>query len=461
MAASSSSSPRRQPFWRVIATRERLGWVIYDWANSAFVLCVITVIGSAFFVAMFESAAQEAGGLRHGPALALRIGPLLLTGEAAWSLVVGFSALIVAVSSPFLGAIADSAGVKKRFLQAYCALGVGATLGLWFALPWWGVGLLILVANVGFEGGNVFYNAFLPDLAPPAEQDQLSSAGFAFGYLGGVVVLIASLVLFTDVVLAEPVASIRYAFLLVGLWWGGFALLTFRFVVERKHGQRQARPGGALKQATRELATTLRNVKHTPQAAIFLGAFLLYNDGVATLISNATPYALQNIYLDPELTRKITLSELIPAIIMIQIIAFPGSLFCGWLAGRFSEKTAIYFTLIVFTFVVTYGQVAQLLSEFYVMAALIGLVLGGAQAISRSLFASFIPAGKSAEFFAFYALSTKFSAMLGPFVYGGLLLLTGDTRLALLSLTAFFVAGGVVLYFVDVKRGRADAARAH
>ena len=189
-------------------------------------------------------------------------------------------------------------------------------------------------------------------------------------------------------------------------------------------------------------------------------AFLLYNDGIATLISNVTPYALQNIYLDAALTEKITLNELIRAIILVQIIAFPGSLFCGWLATRYGEKPTIYFTLAVFTAVVTYGQVVQLVSEFYVMAAMIGLVLGGAQAISRSLFASFVPPGKSAEFFGFFALSSKFSAMFGPLVYSGLILLTGDTRLALLSLTVFFLAGGTMLYFVNVEKGRADAAQA-
>ena len=443
------------PFWRTIATRERMGWVLYDWADSAYVLCVITVIGSAYFVGLFEAAAERAGDLRLGPAPALRVAGLALTAEAAWSLVVGLSALIVAVSSPLLGAIADVSGVKKRFLQAYCVLGVAATLGLWFALPWWAVGLLILISNVGFEGGNVFYNGFLPEIAGAGARDQVSSAGYAFGYLGGVIVLIASLAFFVP-----PRGSVNDAFLLVGLWWGGFALITFALLVERP----VQRPRAGLRRLTadawRELKTTVGEVRQVPQAALFLVAFLLYNDGIATLISNVTPYALQNIYLDAALTEKITLNELIPAIILVQIIAFPGSIFCGWLATRYGEKPTIYFTLAVFTGVVTYGQVAQLVSQFYVMAAMIGVVLGGAQAISRALFASFVPPGKSAEFFGFFAISSKFSAMIGPLIYGGLLLLTGDTRLAILSLTVFFLAGGTVLYFVNVEKGRADAAQA-
>ncbi len=445
----------KSPFWRTIATRERMGWVLYDWANSAYVLCVITVIGSAYFVGLFEAAAERAGDLRLGPARALRVAGLELTAEAAWSLVVGLSALIVAVSSPLLGAIADVSGVKKRFLQAYCVLGVAATLGLWFALPWWAVGLLILISNVGFEGGNVFYNGFLPEIAGAGARDQVSSAGYAFGYLGGVIVLIASLAFFVP-----PRGSVNNAFLLVGLWWGGFALITFALLVERPVQRARAGLRRLTGEAWRELKTTVGEVRQVPQAALFLVAFLLYNDGIATLISNVTPYALQNIYLDAALTEKITLNELIPVFILVQIIAFPGSIFCGWLATRYGEKPTIYFTLAVFTGVVTYGQVAQLVSDFYVMAVMIGVVLGGAQAISRALFASFVPPGKSAEFFGFFAVSSKFSAVIGPLVYGGLLLLTGDTRLAILSLTVFFLAGGTVLYFVNVEKGRADAAQA-
>ncbi|HKI99555.1 MAG TPA: MFS transporter [bacterium] len=444
----------KSSFWRTLATRERVGWIAYDWANSAFVLCVITVIGSAYFVGVFEAAAHNAGHLAVGPAPAMRIGGVAVTAEAAWSLVVGLSAAIVAFSSPLLGAIADGGGHKMRFLRAYCLTGAVATACLWVGMPWWAVGLLVLIGNVGFEGGNVFYNAFLPEIAGPAEQDAVSSGGYAFGYIGGVLALILALIFFVP-----PRGDVHNAFLLVGAWWAGFALVTFALVPER--GATRSRPAGVgpVRGAWREVRTTLGHVARMPQAALFLGAFLLYNDGIATLISNATPYALQNIYLDRALTQHITLNELIPAIIMIQIIAFPGSLFCGWLATRYGEKAALYFSLVVFAGVVTYGQVVTQLAEFYVMCALIGVVLGGSQAISRSLFASFVPAGRNAEFFAFFALSSKFSAMLGPLVYGALLLLTGETRLALLSLTVFFVAGGVLLYFVNIERGRADAAR--
>ena len=434
-------------------SRERLGWIIYDWANSAYVLCVITVLGSAYFIAVFEQAARDSGGPLKGTALALQIYGLTLTAEAAWSLIIAASAVIVAISSPVLGALADGTGTKRRFLTIYCATGVICTLALWFSIPWWAVGLLILISNIGFEGGNVFYNGFLPELAGETERNMLSGAGFAAGYLGGVLVLVTSLFLFVP-----PKGSVNDAFLLIGIWWGGFGALSIAWLRETRPFRRKT-SRSPLMAALRELMETLRGISQYPQAVKFLGAFLLYNDGIATLISNTTPFALQNIYLDETMTAKMGLSELIPAIIMIQFVAIPGSLACSWMADRVGEKPVIFFTLLVFASVITYGQIVRLVSEFYVMALLIGIVLGGAQAISRSLFSKLIPRGKHAEFFSFFALSARFSAFAGPFVYGVLLILTGDARDSLLSLTLFIFAGGALLYTVDIAQGKADALK--
>jgi UMF1 family MFS transporter len=418
---------------------------------------VITVIGSAYFVGMFESAARRAGGLSIGEAPALSLGGVPVSAEAAWSFLIAASALIVAGVSPFLGAISDAVGARKRFMQIFCGLGVAATAALWWEHPWWLVGLLILLGNVGFEGGGVFYNAFLPDIAPPGDQDLVSSWGYAMGYIGGVIVLIAALMFLVPNALVTQLGNVRDSFLVIALWWGGFALVTFWALPEAKPRRTKGASGSVLGGAWRELVTTVTQIRRYPNAGWFLLAFLFYNDGIATLISNATPFALQNVYVDESLTRKVGLNQLIPAIILVQIVAFPGALFCGWLSGRYGEKRTIYFTLAVFAAVLAYGQVVRVVGEFYVMAGLIGLVLGGAQAISRSLFASLIPAGKNAEFFAFFALSAKFSAMLGPLVYGLTLLLTGSTRTSLLSLLAFFGLGAAILLVVDVKTGRQQA----
>lgn len=442
---------------RLRINRNWAGWVMYDWANSAFVLCVVTVIGAQYFIYVFEQAAKAQGDLRVGPAVAMRILGATLPGEAVWSFIMSAAALFVVVTSPFFGTVADGWHVKKRFLLAYCLGGAAATLALVWPQPWWLVGALILLGTIGFEGGNVFYNAFLPEIADTDGQTRLSSWGFAAGYIGGVIVLIASLVLFTPVVLKEPVGSIHYSFLLVALWWGGLGLLSCALLQERPSGPRRGGLRWAATQSWRELTTTVRHLARYPQTLKFLLAFLLYNDGIATLISNVTPYALQNIYLDRTLTEKIGTAQLISAIILVQLVAFPGSLFFGWLAERIGQKRAIYTALAVFIFAVTYGQVAQVVNEFYLMAGLVGLVLGGAQAISRALFAGFVPEGKNAEFFSFFALSDRVAAMTGPLVYGLLLWLTGSTRVALFSLTLFFAAGGAVLFTVNVEQGRRDA----
>ena len=335
---------------RSFLSRERTGWILYDWANSAYVLCVITVIGSAYFVGLFRSAAVRSGNLLVGGEPAMSVAGMVLPASAAWSFIVAGSALFVALTSPFLGAIADAAGARKRFLQTYCLVGVCATVALWFSLPWWAVGLLILLGNIAFEGGNVFYNAFLPDIAKPGQQDMVSSAGFAAGYLGGVIVLIFSLFVFI-----LPSKDVHTPFLLIGLWWGGFAIVAFALLREDPGRSTVRNPAQLIGAAWNELVATVRNVRRFPQAGLFLLAFLLYNDGVITIITNATPFALDNVYVDRALSSKVEMADLIPAIIMVQLVAVPGSLVCGWLAGRYGEKAAIYFTLVVFTGVIAYA----------------------------------------------------------------------------------------------------------
>lgn len=436
------------------ATRERIGWVVYDWANSAFILCVITVIGAQYFVQQFEAAARGAGDLHVGPAPALRVLGLAMPAEAVWSFCMAAGALLVVVLTPITGALADDWGVKKRFLIGYCALGVVACLALSFPMPWWALALLIVLGLVGFEAGNVFYNAFLPQIAAPEEQGAVSSVGYAAGYLGGVLALILSLIFFTPLVLGGAAGPIRFSFGLVGVWWGGFALITFALLREHPVAREPESAWQAVTGAFVDLGHTIVLFTQHPQALRFLIAYLLYNDGVATLISNVTPYAMQNIYTDAAHTQHIGTVHLVGAIVLVQLVALPGSLVCGWIAHRIGDKATILLTLVVFTAGVMYGQIAHLVSEFYVMAGGVGFVLGGCQALSRSLFASFIPEGRNAEFFSFFAMSNKVSAMLGPLTYGTLLTLTGNTRVALASLGVFFAAGGLLLATVKVAEGR-------
>ena len=435
----------RALFWE----RGRLGWAFYDWANSAFVLCVITVIGPAYFVGTFQNAAGGQGRLPFAG--------LMMDAEAAWSLMIGLSALVVALSSPLLGYLSDQGGMRKRFLAAYCLLGVLATLTLWWPLPWWGVALFILLGNIGFEGGNVFYNAYLTTLAAPADQARLSSLGFAMGYLGGLLALVMCLVWFI-LPPESDAALVRNSFILVGLWWGGFALLSFAWLPPDRGGKPPAQRGGVPNGgAVGHLVQSLRDFWRLPNAVRFLLAFLLYIDGITTLISNVTPYALKNIFMDADQTVPISMQHLITAIILVQACAIPGTVFHGWLATRLGEKRTLYITLFWFAGVVAYGMVARLVTEFYVMAGCIGLVLGASQAISRSVFGQLVPPGWEAEYFGYYAISSKFSSVLGPWVYGALVLWTGESRQAIFSLVLFFAVGGILLSRVDMDQGRIEA----
>jgi len=451
MASTSNISAQdfaRRPWRTMLRHRPTLGWLLYDWANSPFVLTIITVIGSAYFVGVFEHTARESGDLHVGPAPALLLGGVKITAEAAWSLTIALSGLVVALSSPLLGALADRAGTRWRFMATYCTVGALAAVGLYLHLPWWGIALLILLGNVGFEGGNVFYNAWLPELGPGPMQDRLSSMGYALGYIGGLVVLGVSLAMFVP-----PRGDVRHAFVLVGLWWAAFGWLSMTMLPPQR--TRLAGQVGALAL----MRQIFRDLLRYPQAARMLLAFMVYNDGIVTLISNVTPYALQNIYEDAARTQPISITQLTIVIMLVQFLASVGSIFCGWLSTRIGEKATIVYTLCQFAVVVTYGLVADSLLEFYVMAVFIGWVLGGAQATSRALFSMLIPAEKSTEFFGFFAMSSKFSAVVGPLIYSGLILWTGDTRYALFSLVVFFVLGAALLMGVRVPQGVAQAGQ--
>ncbi|MDH4121325.1 MAG: MFS transporter [Deltaproteobacteria bacterium] len=442
--------PPRRTYRQAVSTPARIGWVMYDWADSAFALGIITVLGPAFFLGVFHKAATPEG-LSVGGATAMNLGGVSVTGEAAWAFLISLSALVVAVSSPFLGALADLGGYKRRLLGLFFLSGAAATAAVALGVSWWWTGLCMLLANIGYEGAHVYYNGFLAEMASEEDRPLLSSAGFSLGYLGGMVALLGALAWFVP-----PHGDIHHAFLWIGAWWGGFGLITLLLVRDAAVQGRAHSWGNQLKTARQELVRTLKGLRNHPQALWFLGAFLLYNDGITTLITAITPFALQNLYVDEARTLHPQVKDLIPAILLSQIVAIPGSLATGWLASRWGEKASLYLCLAILCFVLFYGQVIQTMRELMVMAGLVGLVLGGSQAISRSLYASFIPPGRSAEFFSFYALSHKVSSVFGPLLYGVILLFTGQTRTALLGMCVLFVAGGVLLWRVDVPLGRAQ-----
>ena len=434
--------PNRPPFLQRLGLHrpELRAWALYDLANSAFATTVV----SAVFPIYFSSVA--AAGLPGSVATA--------RFATATAVALGLVALI----APFLGPLADIAAMKKKLLAAFLALGVAATGGMFFIYrgDWLlGAGLFI-VANVGFAGTLVFYDSLLPHIVRPGEIDRVSSAGYALGYLGGGILLAANLawIQFPAAFgLADGAAGSRLSFLSVAAWWLLFSLPLFRRVPEPPRAV-AAGDGAAfapMRGALRRFRQTLRDLRAYPQAFLFLVAYLVYNDGIGTIARMAAAYGAE---------LGIGHGVLIGAILMVQFIGVPFAFLFGGLASRIGAKRGIFLALAVYACVSVLGYFMKTATHFIVLAVLVGMVLGGSQALSRSLFASMIPRHRSAEFFAFFAVFEKVAGILGPAVFAGTLTLTGSSRNAILAIIAFFFVGGGLLAFVNVPEGQRLAREA-
>jgi len=421
--------------------RARRGWVIYDWANSAFA----TVILSALFPVYFASLVPAGGG--QIPGLSEPV-----PASALWGYAVSGSLLLVAIAAPYAGRLADQHGWQYRLLCIF-ALG-GATACTLLALPGHGDYLLaaglFMLANLGFAAGNIFYNAYLPLLAGPTEMDRLSSRGYAFGYIGGAIPLLAAFILIKQhdmLGISDVAMASRVSFLLAGLWWGGFALPTLLGLprVPRGTGTPQ------LRLTPRAYLGTLKELRHYPDLLRFLAAFLLYNDGIQTIIVVSALFGSQELGLSQ--------GDILACFLMIQFLAMPGTLLCERVARRIGPLRSVQLALMLFILITLFAFVMRHAWQFWALAVLVALVLGGAQALSRSLFAGLVPATRSSEFFGFFAISNKFAAILGPFLFALINQLTGSIRQAILVLALFFIVGLVLLARVDFARGHRAVAR--
>ena len=415
--------------------RQILAWSFYDWANSAFATVVIAGFFPVFFTQFWAKglpAAQSTQWLGY-------------TSSAA--------SMILVLSAPTLGALADQLGAKKRFLLGFTALGVLATAALyWLAAGHWQAALLFYLAGLlGFFGGNVFNDALITDVAAPGDYERASSLAYALGYLGGGLLFalnVAMVLAPGSFGLAGEAAAVRTAFLGVALWWAVFALPLALFVPEgRGHGRRSL--GSAVRGAFRELAGTFRQIRHLPDTFLFLLAYWFYIDGVDTIMFMAVKYGLDLGFAS---------SSLMVALLITQFVGFPAALVFGRLGTRFGPKPAILGAIGVYALVVLAATQMTRVEHFYALAAAIGLVQGGIQALSRALFASLIPAGQTAELFGFYNMVGKFAAVLGPFLVGTMAALADDIRLSLLPVLLLFLLGAALLWRVDVPRGRGAAA---
>ncbi len=405
--------------------RSRISWALYDWANSAFA----TTVMAGFFPVFFkEYWASE----------------LSATDSTFWlGMGNSIASVLMVLFAPLIGALADQGGNKKRFLLLFAFLGALMTsclfvvsAGLWqVALAFYALGI------IGFSGSIIPYDALLIDVAEEKALDKVSALGYAFGYLGGglLFALNVLMVLKPEVFgLADAGQAVRISFLMVGLWWAVFSIPLVLFVHEQ-----HPRPASKhiLRNALREIVENLREVRRFRMAALFLLSYWLYIDGVDTIVRMAVDYGLAIGFES---------SDLLTALLITQFVGFPAALLFGYIGTRHGPKRGIMIALGVYTLIVFWAWRMQSMWEFYSLAVAIGLVQGGIQSLSRSLYARLIPADRAGMFFGVYNMLGKFAAVIGPILIGGVTVLSGDARLGILSVVVLFVAGFMVLQRVDV-----------
>jgi MFS transporter, UMF1 family len=433
------------------------GWVLYDWANHAYWTLILGVLVGEYITGLAQSAVGENGAL-------LRIGGHdLVTAKSLYSYAVSFSVLLQVFFLPTLGAIADYTHLKKTFMAVFCYIGAVSCALLFFiygGLYWWGAALFI-VTNLSAGASSVFANSYLNDLTTEDNRDRVSSWGFGIGYLGGFITLIiGALIIFNAPKLQISTEyAVRICFLFAGLWWGGFAVITFALLKPRAPVRDLPASRGYISASFGELRDTFRELFKLKQTLRFLAAYLLYNDGIQTVIAMSAVFLSQELFvahgLDPDRT------VLIFAFMIAQAIGFVGALLFERVSHYTSAKTSIIITLVIWSGIVIYAYgFLQTVTEAYIMSGFIGLVLGGSQALSRSLFSQMIPAGRESAFFGLYAISERGTSWVGPFVFGLVAQLTDSYRPAILALIAFFVVGIIILYFVDTAHAIHDAGNA-
>jgi MFS transporter, UMF1 family len=408
-------------------------WAMYDWANSAFAVIILTAV----FPVYYRALVINAGGSAED-------------ATAYWAYTTSLSLLIVALIGPVLGAIADILGGKKRFLALALLLGVlGSTSLAFLGKDTFLLGsFLFAIANLGFAGGNIFYEALLPHVARPADVDRVSSRGYAFGYLGGGLLLVVNTLwlLRPDWFwMADRESALRACFVSVAMWWVVFALPLFRNVAEPATRDRSSFSPAVVANGLRRLAATLRQIRRYRQLAIFLVAFWIYNDGISTIIKLAAAYGDEI---------GIQHNDMLIALILTQLIGFPSSIGFGKLARYIGAKRSILVGLAVYTFISTAGFLIRSAWHFYGLAIVVGLVQGGTQALSRSLFAAMVPKTRSTEFFGFFSTGEKVAGIIGPAVFGFVGQLSGSSRWGIISVVVLFIAGALILHRVDEEEGR-------
>ncbi|MEB3882911.1 MFS transporter [Lyngbya sp. CCY1209] len=425
--------------------RQIFGWIVYDWANSAYVTTVVVAVLPAYFA----SVVVPPGGLT--------LAGVTYSATALWGFVTSLSAFLVFLIAPIIGAISDFSASKKKFLLAFAYTGCCAASLLFFCRTG-DVGLtliLYIVAQIGFIGGNIFYDAFLPNIASEDNIDWVSGKGFAFGYVGGGLQFALSLALVAGhgaIGISAELAA-RLAILMAAAWWGGFSLITAFNLREAKAAetlppeyQNLPRWRAYLQVGVVRTVVTVRKVKLFKHLLRFLIAYMIYNNGIQTVIAMATIYGAEELGFSPNV--------LMITLLVIQFVSVGGALGFSKLAERISAKNALMVSLVGWSFVVIYAYFLTTPTEYFLLGGIVGLVQGGSQSLSRSFYGSMVPPRAAAEFYGFYSVFNKGSAIFGPLLFALIRQVTGTARNSILSLIAFFIVGLILLYFVDATEAR-------
>jgi len=413
----------------LLKNRPVFSWALYDWANSAFATTVMAGFFPVFFQKFWSTdVASTDTTSRLGYANAIA----------------GF---VIAVLAPILGAIGDRGGRRKQFMFAWTLLGVAATAGLYFVGQgeWFAAALLFVLGTMGFNGGIVFNDSLLLDVAKPGELDRVSAFGYSLGYLGGGLLFLLNVLMVSKPALfglADAGQAVRASFLTVAVWWLVFTLPAMRHVREQQRGPSLAF-GMAIRVGFRELKATVGQVRQYRTIVLFLLAYWFYIDGVNTIIKMAVNYGV-SLGLDT--------NSLLIALLVTQFVGFPAALLFGWLGDRIGPRRGILIGLFVYAGITVYAYFLNTEAEFFTLAVVVGLVQGGVQSLSRSLFGRLVPEGKNAEFFGFFNMMGKFATVLGPLLIAVVAGVTHNERASIISLVLLFVVGGGLLMRVPADK---------
>jgi len=452
MATSETAQPM------VNNKREIFGWAMYDWANSAFSTTVGTVFLGPYLATLAEKAAIYS---QDGVA---RILGIPIAADSFFPYCISISVGMQVLFLPILGAIADYSHRRKQMMQLFATIGAIATILLFFTTAplWWLGGLLFIAANLAFGAALVFYNSYLPDIVSEDQRDRVSSYGWAMGYLGDGILLILNLAfyMFSDKLGVPKDLAVRINLASAGVWWLSFSFFTW-MRLRARHAVKQLPKGETYARVGfRQLWHTIKEMKNFPETLKFLLAYFLYNDGIQTVIAVSSTFAAA-----PLIRGGVGMdqSTLIIVILMIQFMAFFGALLWGKLAKWMGSKQSIILSLVIWAGVVIYAYFGlkgpSRVMEFFILGAFIALVMGGSQAISRSLYAQIIPAGKQAEYYSFYEVSERGTSWIGPLLFGLVNQVFGSLRPAILSLIFFFLVGLAILPFVNIHKAMADVKK--